>query len=96
MGENCTAVEENQTQPWGQSQRLWEWNKPKPLLTNTSMSRCSRVTSKSSSLAANVITDDPICSEADGPNLHPLSSENTAGAKFRHEAELPLMGGGNP
>lgn len=41
------------------------------LLTNTSMSRCSSVTSKSSSLAAKVITDDPVGDlvPPDGPNL---------------------------
>ena len=35
-----------------------------PLLTNTSMSRCSSVTSKSSSLAAKVITNDPMGDQA--------------------------------
>ena len=79
------------------TRRPWGWQREGLLLlTNTSMSRCSSVTSKSSSLAAKVITDDPLGDlvPPDGPNLYtpPLGK---FGDKFNDKAESPLMGSRN-
>lgn len=86
--EGLMIVEETQTQGWGHKDLGWQ-REGLLLLTNTSMSRCSSVTSKSSSLAAKVITDDPM------GDLVPLMAQTQtlrseiSGDKFNDKAESP-------